>query len=147
MLKILALTRIKTAVNQNTDDNDSESWGYFRFPKMPAQKHKQFMDSGNMTHAPLSSAPAMAVDSWHLDVDRLVIVHYVRKRKINLAPIDSRQKLMLLGDLIEKQPTLQDCAELYLAINNACFAVFGMSLFSLLVNGPEHINWGPINDM
>lgn len=119
---------------------DNIDWNTFRFPPRPP-KRWEGTTLGDEGLAPNWASPPRVVRTWHLDLDRLLIIHPVLRKKIDLSRINTRQRLIQLTQLIKKQPTAEDGFALWAALDDACTNAWGISLPETLAVGPERWEW------
>ena len=126
-------------------DDTEQDWSSFRFPARPP-KRPGVEQSDTTSAAPTWAAPPMAVQTWHLDMDRLVIIHPVQRKKIDLHRVTTRRRLVQLVQTIRKQPLDADQAALWRMLDDACLQVFSCSLPELLATGPDQWSWTEEDD-
>lgn len=92
-------------------------------------------------HAPLWAAPAQRVTTWHLDWDRMVLVHPGQRRKIDLARVTTRSRLVVLCEAMRHQADPADFQALWMCLDQACQIAFHLSLPATLSAPHEILIW------
>ena len=135
----------KSSNNISLDDTD---WSAFRFPPRPPKRWdgpEEFQEPRSL--APTWAKPPREVRTWHLDLDRLLIIHPVQRKKIDLSRVNTRRRLIQLTQLIKTQQESEDVASLWRSLDDACTHAWSMSLPEMLALSPDNWEWPSFNDM
>lgn len=122
-------------------DFNQIDWNTFQFPPRPPKRPTTSTVLGDQGLAPDWASPPRAVSTWHLDVERLLIVHPVLRKKIDLSRIVTRQRLIQLCQLVKTQANPTDGFALWNALDEAINNAWGMSLPEMLAVAPERWDW------
>lgn len=123
--------------------DDDVDWNEFRFPPRPSKSVRTVKHSApiQMERSPAWAVPPKEVTTWHLDMERLLIIHPVQKKKIDLRRINTRRRLIQLCQLIKGQPNDEDVAGLWRALDEACSLAWSLSLPEMLALASEKWQW------
>lgn len=124
-------------INFNDDDRD---WDSFSFPPKPVKKTDS-ISFGEDNLAPDWAQPPKEIKTWHLDLERLLIIHPVLRKKIDLTKINTRQRLVQLAKLITKQPSPEDGFALLCSIDDAIQNSWSISLPEMISLAPDRWEW------
>jgi len=121
-------------------DYSQIDWNTFQFPPRPPKRPNSTV-LGDQGLAPDWASPPRAVSTWHLDPERLLIIHPVLRKKIDLSRIVTRQRLIQLCQLVKTQGKPEDGFALWNALDDAIHNAWGMSLPEMLAVAPERWDW------
>lgn len=126
--------------NTEKEDFDKIDWHTFRFPPRPPKKaNSTFL--GEEVLAPAWACPPQIVRTWKLDMERLLIIHPVLRKKIDLSRINSKQRLVQLCQVVKTQANAEDGFALWNALDEAINSAWGLSLPEMLSVAPDRWDW------
>ena len=123
--------------------DEPTNWDSFRFPPRPPKRWDGPVDASMSasSQAPTWASPPRQVRTWHLDLERLLIIHPVQRKKIDLCRINTKHRLVQLTQLVRAQPNPLDVASLWSALDDAFSQTWSLSLPEILAQGPEKWAW------
>lgn len=127
--------------NANGAEFEKIDWTTFQFPPRPPKRPTTTAVLGGEGLAPGWATPPREVRTWHLDAERLLIIHPVLRKKIDLSRITTKQRLIQLTQLVKSQANPQDGFALWSALDEAINNAWGMSLPEMLSVAPERWDW------
>ena len=127
-----------------SDDSNLMDWSEFRFPPRPPKRWdgpSTVQQGAQSSVAPSWASPPREIRTWHLDSERLLIIHPVQRKKIDLSRINTRRRLIQLVQLVRTQIHPDDMASLWRSLDDACSEVWSLSLPEMLAFAPEKWEW------
>lgn len=91
--------------------------------------------------APMWAIPPQQIHTWHLDIERMILVHPLIKKHIEVRRVDNKKKLVAISNFILKQKNAEDKLSLMILLDRLFLLSFAKTLPEMLAYGPTKFVW------